>query len=83
MADIALLRCEPGVYGLVASEATVSRTIDALAKDAAAALKAINTARSAARARAWALAGTDAPDHATNSANPLIVDPDATLVTSH
>ena len=34
LADIALLRSEPGVYGLVASDATVSRTIDALAKDA-------------------------------------------------
>jgi len=34
LADIALPRCEPGVYGLVASDATVSRTIDALAKDA-------------------------------------------------
>jgi len=32
MADIALLRAEPGVYGLVASDATVSRTIDALAQ---------------------------------------------------
>lgn len=29
LADIALLRSEPGVYGLVASDATVSRTIDA------------------------------------------------------
>ena len=83
LADIALLRSEPGVYGLVASDATVSRTIDALAKDAPATLKAINTARSAARTRVWALAGTDAPDHATNSTNPLIVDLDATLVTSH
>jgi len=46
-------------------------------------LKAINTARSAARTRAWALVGTDAPDHGANSANPLIVDLDATLVTSH
>jgi len=45
MADIALLRSEPGVYGLVASDATVSRTIDVLAKDAPAALKAIDAAR--------------------------------------
>ncbi len=35
LADIALLRAEPGVYGLVASDPTVSRTIDALAADAA------------------------------------------------
>ena len=83
LADIAVLRGEPGVYGRVASDATVSRTIDALAADAPAALKAINTARAAARKRAWSLAGTQAPDHATSARNPLIVDLDATLVASH
>ncbi len=61
----------------------MSRTIDALAADAPAALKAINTARAGARARAWALAGKDAPDHGTHAKNPLIVDLDATLVASH
>ena len=61
LADIALLRAEPGVYGLVASDATVSRTIDALAADAPAALRAINIARAAARKGAWGLAGADAP----------------------
>ena len=55
LADIALLRAEPGVYGRVASDPTVSRTIDALAADADAALKAIDTARAAARATVWAL----------------------------
>lgn len=83
LSDIALLRAEPGVYGRVASDATVSRTIDALAADAPEALKAINTARAAARARAWALAGKNAPDAATSAKSPLIVDLDATLVTSH
>jgi len=34
LADIALLRAEPGVFGRVASDPTVSRTIDALAKNA-------------------------------------------------
>lgn len=80
LADVALLRAEPGVYGRVASDPTVSRTIAALAADAPAALKAINTARAAARRRAWALAGPDAPDHATG---PLIIDIDATLLTAH
>jgi len=83
LADIAVLRAEPGVFGLVASDPTVSRTIDALAKNAPAALKAINSARAAARARAWALAGTHAPDAGTDGGRPLIVDLDATLVTSH
>ena len=57
LADIALLRAEPGVYGRVASDPTVSRTIDALAADAPATLKAINTARATARAQVWALPG--------------------------
>ena len=48
LADIALLRGEPGLYGPVASDATVSRTITALAADAPAALAAIDTARARA-----------------------------------
>ncbi len=83
LADIGLLRAEPGVYGLVASDPTVSRTIDVLAADAPVALKAINTARATARAAVWALAGEHAPDRAVNAAAPLVIDIDATLVTSH
>ena len=83
LADIGLLRAEPGVYGPVASDPTVSRMIATLAADAPAALKAIDTARAGARARAWELAGTNAPDHQTSAATPLVVDLDATLVTSH
>src|SRR3954451_22602186 len=62
LADIAQLRACPEVFGLVASDPTVSRCIDALAADAPAALAAINTARATARATAWALAGEHAPD---------------------
>jgi hypothetical protein len=83
LADIALLRAEPRVYGRVASDPTVSRTIDALAADAPAALKAINTARATARAQVWGLAGEHAPDHGVDAAMPLVIDIDATLVTSH
>jgi hypothetical protein len=83
LADIALLRAEPGVYGLVASDPTVSRTIDVLAADAPAALKAIGSARAAARAQVWCLAGEHAPDHSVNAAAPLVIDVDATLITSH
>lgn len=83
LADVGLLRAEPGLFGRVASDATISRTVDALADDAAAALAAINTARAAARARVWALAGEHAPDHDTTADEPLIVDVDATLVTAH
>ena len=83
LADIAVLRAEPGLFGLVASDPTVSRTIDRLADDPVAALRAINTARAAARARAWELAGVHAPDHDVDTGNPLTVDVDATLVTAH
>ncbi len=83
LADIAVLRAEPGVYGSVASDPTVSRTIDRLAQDAPRALAAIHTARAAARARAWELAGEQAPDHGIDAAAPLVIDVDATLVTAH
>ncbi len=83
LADVAVLRAEPGVFGPVASDPTVSRTIDALAADAPAALTAIDGARAQARATVWDLAGEHAPDHDTSAARPLIVDLDATLVGSH
>ncbi len=71
------------MFGLVASDPTVSRTIDALAADAPAALKAIRAARAAARRRAWELAGQHAPDAGITAASPLVIDLDATLVTAH
>jgi Transposase DDE domain group 1 len=83
LADIALLRWAPEVFGPVASDPTVSRTIDALAADAPAALAAIDSARAAARARAWRLAGAHAPDDAVDATRPLVIDVDATLVTAH
>lgn len=83
LADLALLRAEPRVYGKVASEATVSRTVSTLAGDANAVVRAINQARGQARAQAWALAGTRAPGHGATAADPLIIDLDATVVIAH
>jgi hypothetical protein len=83
LADIAVLRAEPGLYGLVASDPTVSRTVDRLATDPVAALRAIHTARAQARAAAWRLAGDHAPDHGTDAGAPLVIDIDATLITAH
>jgi hypothetical protein len=83
LADVAVLRAEPGVFGLVASDPTVSRTIDRLAAEAPAVLAAIDAARAQARARAWVLAGDHAPDHQIDAGRPLIIDVDATLVTAH
>jgi Transposase DDE domain group 1 len=83
LADIAVVRAEPAVFGRVASDPTVSRRIDALAADAPRALAAIDTARAAARARVWELAGAHAPHAGADASDPLIVDVDATLVTAH
>jgi hypothetical protein len=83
LAHVAVLRAEPGVYGPVPSDPTVSRTVDALAADAPRALAAIAGARAAARKHVWSLAGKHAPDHATDADRPLIIDVDATLITAH
>jgi hypothetical protein len=83
LADASVIRSEPDLYGRVGSEATISRTITALAADADKALKAIANARRAARSRAWALAGDRAPNHTATADDPLIVDLDATLITAH
>jgi Transposase DDE domain group 1 len=83
LADVAVLRAEPGVYGRVASDPTVSRTIDALAADADHVLAAIDVARAHARATVWRLAGEHAPDADTHAGQPLVIDVDATLVTAH
>ncbi len=82
-ADVALLRAEPAVFGVVASDPTVSRAITALAADAPRVLAAIGAARIQARARAWALAGRDAPGHRAGIADPVIIDLDATLTDAH
>ena len=83
LADVAVLRGEPRVFGPVASDPTVSRTIAALAGDAPRALSAIRGARATARRRAWDLAGEHAPDHDRSAIAPLVIDLDATLVTAH
>lgn len=83
LADIAVLREQPAVFGRVASDPTVSRLIATLAADAAKALAAIGRARVAARKVAWNHAGKQAPDHDIDADHPLVIDLDATLVTAH
>jgi hypothetical protein len=79
LADVAMLRAQPQLFGPVASDPVVSRLVSRLAADAPRALKAIRAARAAARQRAWALAGDAAPG--TGGAL-VTVDIDATIVTS-
>ena len=83
LADVNVLRAAPKVFGLVASDPTVSRLVAQLAGDAPRALAAISTARAAARSAAWHLAGDHAPDAGVDGRRPLVVDVDATLVTAH
>lgn len=83
LADVDRLRTQPGAFGPVASDPTVSRLLALLAADAPAALAAINAVRSETRSRVWEAAGTDSPTHAASPGKPLTVDLDATLITSH
>jgi len=82
-ADVSLLRTQPEMFGLVASDPTVSRLVAALSADAPKALSAIAKARAAARAAAWKRAGEHAPGHGIDAQNPLIIDLDATLLDAH
>jgi hypothetical protein len=79
LADIGMLRAEPGVFGPVAADPTVSRLIDALAASGEKALTAIRAARSEVRKRVWELAGEQAPD----AGGQVIVDLDGVLVVAH
>ena len=79
LADVAMLRAQPELFGLVASDPVVSRLVARLAAEAPRALKAIRAARAAARQRAWDLAGANAPGA---DGGLVTVDIDATIVTS-
>jgi hypothetical protein len=76
-ADIAVLRAQPGVFGLMASDPTVSRAIDDLADAGEEALTAIRGARATARAWVWQRAGAPTQD------GWVVIDPDATVLISH
>lgn len=76
LADVALLRAEPAVFGPVASDPTVSRLIDALAAAGPKALTAIRSARAKVRSRVWELAGANGPA----ADGSVIVDIDGVLV---
>jgi len=80
LADIAVLREQPELAGPVASDPVVSRLVSQLAADLPRALKAIRSARAAARERAWALGGDAAPG---TGGGLVTVDLDATIVIAH
>jgi len=67
LADIAMLRAEPGLFGPVASDPVVSRLVTSLAADAPRALKAIRAARAVAAARRHELTRAKAIQRYANS----------------
>ncbi|OKJ89744.1 IS1380 family transposase [Streptomyces sp. CB02400] len=79
LADVAMLRCEPALFGPVASDPTVSRLIGTLAASGEKALQAIRFARSEVRDRVWSLAGR----HAPGADGHVTVDLDGVLVIAH
>jgi hypothetical protein len=79
LADVAMLRAEPDVFGPVASDPTISRLVDTLAAAGPKALAAIRTARAEVRSRGWELAGDDGPA----ADGQVIVDIDGVLVLAH
>ena len=76
-ADIAVLRAQPGVFGTVASDPTVSRLITRLSHDADDVVAAISAARAAARERVWSIGGAPVQD------GRIVIDLDATLLDAH
>ena len=77
LADAAVVRAQPELFGKVASDPTISRLIDALGEDPAAAIAAVRGARAAARSTVW---GHRWP---LRAGGPVVVDLDATLIGAH
>jgi hypothetical protein len=83
LADVAVVRAQPQVFGPVASDPTVSRLIAALAADIEVSLPAIRAARARTRSLVWARRRPLAGTAGRREGGQVIVDLDATLVTAH
>jgi hypothetical protein len=83
LADLAAVRAQPGLFGQVASDPTISRLFATLGGDVDAAVAAIRQARAEARARVWARRRPFAGRCGLREGGQVIVDIDATLVTAH
>ena len=71
MSDLVVLRNQPGLFGVVASDPTAWRTVTGMSLDA---FTGVEVARAEARARVWAAGAAPAT---------ITLDFDATLVTAH
>ena len=78
VADIAMLRAQPEVFGPVASDPTVSRLVSLLAEDPEGAGLAIRAARAQARQRVWGQVGIPWQD-----GRELVIDLDATYIDAY
>jgi hypothetical protein len=83
LADLAVVRAQPALFGPVASDPTVSRLVSTLAADVDAVVAAIRAAHARARAVAWARRRPLAGRPGTRDGGQVIVDIDATLVGAH
>ncbi len=79
LADVAMLRAEPAVFGPVAPDPTVSRLIGTLATSGEKALQVIRAARAEIQRQVWRLPDGKAPD----AGGMVTVDLDGVLVIAH
>jgi hypothetical protein len=86
LADVAAVRAQRDLFGMVASDPTVSRWFAMLGAEAAtadAAVAALRSARAGARDRVWSRCRPLGGAPGTRDGGQVIVDIDATLVTAH
>ncbi|WP_346925594.1 IS1380 family transposase [uncultured Arthrobacter sp.] len=83
VSDLDILRTGAGVFGKVASNATVSRFFERTVTNPEVFAYGFATLTRELRSRAWEAAGDRNPALKATALDPLIVDLDATLVTSH
>lgn len=83
VSDLDILRAGAGVFGKVASNATVSRFFERTVTNPDLFSYGFSTLIRELRSRAWASAGDRNPALNATALHPLVIDLDATLVTSH
>lgn len=83
VSDLDVLRNSPALFGTVPSNATVSRFVARAAEQPEAFEHGIGTLMRRMRSRIWEAAGKRNPATLATELDPLILDIDATLTTSH
>ncbi len=81
--DLDMLRAAPGLFGQLPSNATVSRFFERTVTNPELFAYGFETLARQLRSRAWHAAGERNPAADLTAADPLIIDLEATLVTSH